>query len=136
MSEPTLILILQIVFAGGGLGTVFMGIRALLRGKKDDAALDSDIDDKMQARVERWLTVADTRLQAAENRAEKAETDSAQLRREFEQYKAEKQAETSKLVHQLQAVFTWIEEGAHPPQPSWPSWLPRPWAYPERNDKE
>lgn len=116
----------------GGLVAV---IRSWIRGPKEDKKLEADIQDTVTAMAQRWLKEADERLKAAEVRAEHAEAKVDSIRREFMQYKKEKEeelvqyrldkeAELKQLVKHLVTVHDWIDSGAKPPRPVWPNWLP------------
>lgn len=119
-------MILQYLLGGTGIAGVVMAVRAWIRGRKDDESLEADLQDKITAMADKWLVRAEERLERAEHRAEKAEAEMAQLRSEFNTYKFEKDLEARRMTEQLQTVYIWIESGAHPPNPTWPEWLARP----------
>lgn len=120
------------ILGTGGLGAIVGAIRSWVRGRAEDESLETDLQERITAMADRWLEKAEKRLVAAEARAEQAEARAEQaeqetesLRKEFREYKVEKRDEQNRMLGQLQIVYDWIESGAQPPPPSWPSWLPR-----------
>lgn len=100
--------------------TVVGGIRALLRGPKEDKSLESDIQDRVTAMAERWLKVADARLVAVEE-------ENAKLRTKVETLEYAKKFELrqrQQMIDHVAAVHSWIEGGAKPPPPDRPTWAP------------
>ena len=118
--------ILNYLLGTTGLAGVVMTIRAWVRGRKEDEDLEADLQDKITGLADKWLDKAEKRLEKAEERAEAAERKMGELRKEFDAYKWEKRKEMSQMIGELQTVYLWIESGANPPPPSWPSWLPHP----------
>lgn len=126
-----------VVSAIGGLVAV---IRALIRGPKEDKALESEIQDRITAMAERWLEKAEKRLEKAEAQAQAAQAEAVEARAKAQA--AEDRAQTAeengeRLGHRvteletnlqsalatIEEVWSWGLKGGGEPKPVLPAWI-------------
>ena len=109
------------------------GIRALIRGPKEDKALEADIQQRVTDMANRWLERAEGRLketelaaaeaiaraEAAEERAKAAEDQNTSLGHRVQ----ELEANLFSALNTISALWPWGLAGGGEPRPVLPSWI-------------
>lgn len=102
------------------------GIRALVRGPKEDKSIEADIQDRVMAMAERWLKDAEDRLvqaeskaAAAEVRAEAAENQVGRLSPRVE----ELERNLFSALNTIGVLWPWGLNGGGEPRPILPAWI-------------
>lgn len=109
------------------------GIRALIRGPKEDKALEAEVQDRVTAMAERWLDKADKRLTDAEAKACAAErrAEAAEARAEQAELKVSKLTPRVEELEQnlfsalrtIEILWPWGLSGGGEPRPTLPAWI-------------
>ena len=102
------------------------GIRALVRGPKEDKSLETDIQERVVAMADQWLERAETRLKAAEEqaaaataRAESAESEVAKLSPRV----LELERNLFSALNTIGLLWPWGLAGGGDPKPVLPAWI-------------
>lgn len=115
---------------------VVQGVRALIKGPKEDKSIEAEIQDRITAMAERWLERADDRLKETEERAAAAE----QRAQAAEELVARLSPRVSELEHNLFSalntigmLWPWGLNGGGEPKPVLPAWIFE-WLHKQGND--
>ena len=109
------------------------GIRALIRGPKEDKSLEADIQQRVTAMADRWLEKAEERLkemevavaeavaraEAAEERAKAAEDQNNSLGRRVQ----ELEFNLFSALNTIGDLWPWGLAGGGEPRPVLPAWI-------------
>lgn len=102
------------------------GIRALVRGPKEDKSLETDIQERVVAMADQWLEKAETRLKeteaqaaAATARAEAAEAEVAKLSPRV----TELELNLFSALNTIGLIWPWGLAGGGDPKPVLPAWI-------------
>lgn len=124
--EPSVQIISWIGLIVTAFGGAVAGVRALIRGPKEDKALEADLQDKVTAMAERWLERAEERLKgteahatAAEARAQAAETEVSKLQPRLEDL----EHNLLQALHTIEVLWPWGLSGGGDPRPKLPAWI-------------
>jgi hypothetical protein len=105
---------------------IVTGIRALIRGPKEDKAIEVEVQDRITAMAERWLKEADERLlsteaksRAAEERATAAEQKVSELMPRVQ----ELERNLFSALHTIGDIWPWGLNGGGKPEPVLPAWI-------------
>lgn len=99
-------------------GTI-AGIRSLVRGPKEDKALESEVQDRIVAMAERWLAQADKRLELAEAKADVAQKRADQLEPRVEDL----ENNLDSALTTIELLYSWGLSGGGEPVPKIPKWI-------------
>lgn len=105
--------------AATALATVIAGIRALIKGPKEDKNLETEIQERIATLAERWLKVADERLTATEAEAREAKVRADELAGRVEELEHSLQSAMSTI----EILWTWGLAGGGEPHPKIPGWI-------------
>ena len=107
-------------------GGAVAGIRALVKGPKEDKAVETEIQDRVTGMAERWLERAEERLketeaqaEAAQRRATAAEAEVAKLAPRV----AELERNLFSALDTIGILWPWGLNGGGEPRPVLPAWI-------------
>lgn len=101
-------------------------IRALIRGPKEDKAIEIEVQDRVTAMAERWLEQADTRLKETEARAAAAESRAADAEEKVARLTPRVTELEMNLFSALDTIgdlWPWGLAGGGEPKPVLPAWI-------------
>lgn len=102
------------------------GIRALIRGPKEDKSLEAEIQDRITAMAERWLEAAEKRLREAEAQAETATRRAAAAEAEVARLGprvSELELNLFSALNTIEIIWPWGLAGGGEPKPVLPAWI-------------
>lgn len=112
--------------AATAFAVIVGGVRALIRGPKEDKDTETEIQDRVTGMAERWLERAEKRLEQAEAKAEAAEARAEAAEQEAKALKPR----VSELEHNLFSaldtigvLWPWGNSGGGEPRPVLPAWI-------------
>ena len=106
--------------------TLITGIRALIRGPKEDKVLEIDIQDRITAMAKRWLKEADDRLKETEAKAQDAEQRATAAEAKVSELiprVKELEQNLFSALNTLEIVYAWAMNGLTGPKPILPAWI-------------
>lgn len=129
--------IAQVVGWVGLIATAFAaivgGIRALVKGPKEDRTLEADIQQRVTAMADEWLQKAEVRLKEAERAAEtaKARADAADTRAEAAEDELTKlktrvtelEVNLTQSLETVDELWAWGSNGGGEPKPVLRAWI-------------
>lgn len=102
------------------------GIRALIRGPKEDKSLEVEIQDRVTIMAERWLDAAEDRLQKAEAQAELARSRATAAEAEVSKLTprvTELEHNLFSALSTIEMLWAWGLGGGGDPRPVLPAWI-------------